>query len=147
MHSTHNKGKSVVADRFIRTLKNKIYKHMTAVLKNVYFDILNDSVDKYNNTCHRTIKIKLIDVKPDSHAEYRVESNEKGPKFKVGDNVSISKYKNILAKGWAPYWSEEVFVISNIKNTVPWIYVINDLNGEENVRNFDEKELQETNKE
>ena len=87
MHSTHNEGKSVVAERFIRTLKNKICKRMTAISKNVYFDVLNDIVDEYNNTYHKTIKMKPIDVKSDSFAEYNKESNEKDPKFKVNDHV------------------------------------------------------------
>ena len=77
MYSTHNEGKSVVAERFIRTLKNKTYKHMTAISKNVYFDVLNDIVDEYNNTYHKTIKMKPIDVRSDSFAEYNEESNEK----------------------------------------------------------------------
>ena len=97
MYSTHNEGNSVLAERFIRTLKKKIYKHMTAISKNVYFDVLDDIVDKYNNTYHRTIKMKPIDVGDDSFAEYNEESNEKDPKFKVGDHVRISKYKNIFA--------------------------------------------------
>ena len=69
MYSTYNEGKSAVAERFIRTLKNKIFKHMTAILKNVYFDVLNDIVDKYNNTVHRTIKMKPIEVTNDYYAE------------------------------------------------------------------------------
>ena len=92
---------------------------MTAISKNVYFDVLDDIVDEYNNTYHRTIKMKPIDVKPDSYAEYNVNSNEKNPKFEVRDYVRISNYKNIFAKGYAPNWSEKVFVISKIKNTVP----------------------------
>ena len=114
MYSTYNEGKSVTAERFIRTLKNKIYKHMTAVSKNVHVDLLDDIVNKYNNTTHRTIKMKPIDVTNDSFAEYNEESNKKDPKFKVGDHVRISKYKNIFAKGYAPNWSEEVFVINKI---------------------------------
>ena len=102
MYSAHNEGKSVVAERFIRTLKNKIFKHMTAISKNVYFDVLDDIVNKYNNTVHRTIKMKPIDVTSDSYAEYNKDSNEKEPKFKVGDHVRISKYKNIFAKGYTP---------------------------------------------
>ena len=90
MYSTHNEGKSIVAERFIRTLKNKIYKHMTTISKNVYFDVLNDTVDEYNNTYHRTIKIKPIDVKSDSFAEYNEGSNEKDPKFKVGNHIRRS---------------------------------------------------------
>ena len=118
MYSRYNKGKSVVAERFIRTLKNKIYKHMTAVSKNVYFDVLNDILHKYNNTYHTAIKMKPIDVKPDSYAEYNVDSNNKDPKFKIGDHVRISTYKNIFATGYAPNLSED-FVISTVKNTVP----------------------------
>ena len=143
--STYNEGKSVVTERFIRTLKNKIYKHTTAIAKNVYFDVLDDIVDKYNNTYHSSIKMKPIDVKSDSFAEYNEESNEKDPKFKVGDHVRISKFENVFAKGYTPYWSEEIFIIKKIKNTVPWTYVITDLNEEEIAGNFYEKELQKTN--
>ena len=144
MYSTHE-GKSVVAERSIRTLKNKIYKHMAAISKNVYFDVLSDIVDEYNNTYHKTIKMKPIDVKIDSFPEYNEESNEKDAKFKAGDHVTISKYKNIFAKGYAPNWSEEMFVVKKVKNIVPWTYVISDLNGEEIVGSFCEKELQKTN--
>ena len=98
MYSTYNEGKSVVAERFIRTLKNKIFKHMTAISKNVYFDVLDDIVDKYNNTVHRTIKMKPIDVTNDFFAEYNEESNKKDLKFKIGDHVRISKYKISLLK-------------------------------------------------
>ena len=114
MYSTQNEGKSAVAKRFIRTLKNKIYKHMTAISKNVYYDVLDDIVDKYNNTYHKTIGLKPIDIKNDSFAEYNEESNEKDPKFRAGDHVRISKYKNIFAKGYAPNWKEEIFVIKKI---------------------------------
>ena len=147
MYSTYNEGKSVVAERFIRTLKNKIFKHMTAISKNVYFDVLDDIVNKYNNTVHKTIKMKPIDVTGDSYAKYNENSNKKDPKFKVGDHVRISKYKNIFAKGYTPNWSEEVFVINKIKNTVPWTYAISDLNGEEITESFYEKELQKTSQE
>ena len=105
MYSTYNEGNSVVAERFIRTLKNKIFKHMIAISKKVYFDVLDDIINKYNNTVHKTITFE--------------NSNKKD-------------------------WSEEVFVISKIKNTVPWTYVINDLNGEEITGSFYEKELQKT---
>ena len=145
MHSTFNEGKSVVAERFIRTLKSKIFKDMTAISKNVYFDVLDDVVNKYSNKIHRTIKMKPIEVIDDSYAEYNEESNKKNPKFQVGDHVRISKYKNIFAKGYVPNWSEEIFVIKKIKNTVPWKYVINDLNSEEIIGSFYEKELQKTN--
>ena len=89
MYSTYNEGKSVVAERFIRTLKNKTFKHMTAISKNVYFDVLDNIVDKYNNTVHKTIKMEPIDVTSDSYAQYNEDSNKKELKFKVGDCVRI----------------------------------------------------------
>ena len=138
MYSTRNEGKSVVSERFIKTLKNKIYKHMTTIAKNVYIDNLDDIVKKYNNTVPSSIKTKPKDVTDDSFIEYSEETNEKDPKFKVGDNVQISKYKNIFAKGYTPNWSEEVFVVNKV-NTVPWTYLINDLNGEEIKGSFYEK--------
>ena len=142
MYSTHNEGKSVVAERFIRTIKNKIYKYMTSISKNVHIDKLDDIVHEYNNTYHRTIKMKPIDVKDNTYIDFGKEVNDNDPKFKVGDHVRISKYKNIFAKGYTPNWSEEIFVIKEIKNTVPWTYVINDLNGEKIIGTFYEKELQ-----
>ena len=147
VYSTHNEGKSVVAERFTRTLKSKIYKHMTSISKNVYIDKLDDIVDECNNTYHTTIKMKPIDVKDNTYINTDKETNDKDPKFKVGDRVRISKYKNIFAKGYTPNWSEEVFVIKKVKNSVPWTYVINDLNGEEIMGTFYEKELQKTSQE
>ena len=144
MYSTHHEEKSVVAERFIRTLKSKIYKYMTSISKNVYIDKLDDIVDEYNNTYHTTIKMKPADVKDNTYINADKEFNNKDPKFKVGDHVRISKYKNIFAEGYMPNWPEEVFVI---KNTVPWTYVMNDLNGEEITGTFYEKELQKTNQE
>ena len=119
MYSTHNEGKSVVAERFIRTLKNKIYKYMTSVSKNVYIDKLDDIVNKYNNTYHSTIKMKPVDVKSNTYIDSSKEINNKNPKFKIGDIFRISKYKNIFAKGYTPNWSEEIFLIKKVKNTVP----------------------------
>ena len=145
MYSTHNEGKSVVAERFIKTIKNKIYKYMTSISKNMYIDKLDDIVNEYNNTYHKTIKMKPIDVKDNTYINIDKEVNDNDPKFKVGDHVRISKYKNIFAKGYTPNWSEEVFVIKEIKNTVPWPYIINDLNGEEIIGTFYETELQKTN--
>ena len=119
MYSAYNEGKSVVAQRFIRTLKNKIFKHMAAISKNVYFDGSDDIVNKCNNTIHKTIKMKPIDVTGDSYIEYNENQNKKDSKFKIGDHVRISKYKNIFAKRYAPNWSEGAFVFSKVKNTVP----------------------------
>ena len=118
---------------------------MTSISKNVYIDKLDDIVNEYNNTYHRTIKMKLIDVKDNTHINIDKEVNDKDPEFKAGDHVRISKYKNIFAKGYTPNWSEEIFVTKGIKNTVPWTYVTNDLNGEEIIRIFYEKDLQKIN--
>ena len=96
MYSTYNEGKSVVAERFIRSLKNKIFKHMTAISKNAYFDVLDNNLNKYNNKVHRSIKMKRTDVTSNSYAEYNEDLNKKDPKFKVGDHVRISKYENIF---------------------------------------------------
>ena len=89
---------------------------MTSISKNVYIDKLDDIVDEYNNTYHRTIKMKPDSMELNSGKEV----NDRSPKFKVGDHVRISKYKNIFDKGYMPNWSAEDFIISKIKNTVPW---------------------------
>ena len=115
---------------------------MTSVSKNVYIDKLDDIVNEYNNTTHRTTKIKPIDVKDNTYIDFGKEVNDNDRKFKVGDHVRISKYKNTFAKDYTPNWSEESFVIKKIKNTVPWTYVIDYLNGEEITGTFYEKELQ-----
>ena len=102
MYSTYNEGTSVLAERFFRTLKSKIYKYMTSISKNDYIDKLDDIVNEYNNTYHTTIKMKPIDVKDNTYINTNKETNDKHPKFKVGDRVRISKYKNIFAKGYTP---------------------------------------------
>ena len=142
MYSTHNEGKFGVAERFIRTIKNKIYKYMTSISKNVYIDKSDDIVNEYNNTYNRKIKMKPIDTKDNTYINIGKEVNDKDPKFEVVDHVRISKYKNIFGKGYTPNWSEEIFVIKEIKNTVPRTYVMNDPNGEEIIGTFYEKELQ-----
>ena len=118
---------------------------MSSVSKNVYIDKLDDMVSEYNNTYHRAIKMKPTAVKDNTYVDSKKEVNDKDPKFKVGDHVRFSKYKNIFGKGYTPNWSEEVFVASKIKNTVPWTYYINDLKGEEIIGTFYEKEQQKTN--
>ena len=92
MYSIHNEGKSVVAERFIRTLKNKIYKYMTAISENVYINKLDDIVNEYNNAYHGTIKMKPVDVKDNTYINFEKQVNDKDPIFKVGDYVRISKY-------------------------------------------------------
>ena len=145
IHSAHDKGIFVVAERFIRNLNNKIYKHITAVSKIVYIDKIYDIINEYNNTHHRTIKMKPIETKDNIYIDTTQEVNDKDPKFKVGDHVRIWKYKDIFTKGCTLNWSEEGFVIKEAKNSVPWTYVINDLNGKEIIGTFYEKELQKTN--
>ena len=115
MYSTNNEGKSVVAEIFIRTLKNNMYKYMTSISENVYIDKLDDIVNEYNNTYHRTIKMKPIDVRDNKYINIDKEVNDKDRRSKIGDHVRISKYKNIFAKGYNPNWSEEVFVIKEVK--------------------------------
>ena len=139
MYSTYNEGKSVVAERFIKTLKNKLYKHMTATGKKVYYDVLDDVVNKYNNIKHSTIKMKPIDVEDNNN-----EHNEKDSRFKVGDRVRISKFKNIFAKGYTPNWSSEIFIVVKINDTAPYTYNLKDLNDEEIIGSFYDKELQNT---
>ena len=95
----------------------------------MYIDKLDDTLNRYNNTYHIAIKMKPVDVNPDMHVEYNKENNKEGSKFKVGDHARISEYKNIFAKDFVPNWSEEIFVIKRVKNTVPWRYAISDLNG------------------
>ena len=143
MYSTYNEGKSVVAERFIRTLKNKLYKHMTATGKNVYYDVLDDVVNEYNNTKHNTIKMKPKDIR-DNKRVYIDEHNEKDSRFTVGDRVRISKFKNIFAKGYTPNWSKEIFIVDKINDTVPYTYNLKDLNGEEIIGSLYDKELQKT---
>ena len=142
MNSTYKEGKSVVAETFIRTLKNKLYKHMTATGKNVYY-VLDDVVNKYSNTKHSTIKMKPIDVKNNKRV-YIDEHNEKDSKLNVGDRARISRYKNIFAKGYAPNWSSEIFIVNKINDTVPCTYNLKDLNDEEIIGSFFDKELQTT---
>ena len=139
MYSTLNEGKSVVAERYIRTLKNKTYKYMTSISKNIYIDKPDDIVTQYNNVYHSTIIMKLFDIKSNTYIGSSKEINNEDPKFKIGDIVRISKYKNIFAKGHVPNCSEEVLVIEKVKNTVPWTYVLSDLKGKEIVECFMKK--------
>ena len=110
-YSTHNEGKSIIAERFIRTVKNKIYQYMTSVSKDFYIDQLDDIVNKCNNTYQNRIKMKPGDLKLSTYIDFSKEINEKDAKFKIGDTLKISKYKNIFAKGYVRNWSEEDFVI------------------------------------
>ena len=144
MYSTFNEGKSVVAERFIRTLKNKLYKHITPTGKNAFYDVLDDIVNEYNNTKHNTIKMKPKDVKYDNKRVYIDEYNKNDSRFNVEDRVRISKFKNIFAKGYTPNWSKEIFIINKINDTVPYTYNLKDLNDEEIIGSFYDRELQKT---
>ena len=117
---------------------------MTSISKNMYIDKLDDIINKYNNTYHGIIKVKPVDIKSSTYFDFNKKNNKEGPKFKVGDNVRISKYENIFVNSYIRNWSIEVFVIKKVKNTVPWTYVISDLNGEEIVGTYENK-LQKTN--
>ena len=149
MYSTYNERKSVAAESFIRTIKSKIFKHMTAVSKNVYFDVLSNIVDKYNNTVHRTIRMKPIDVTLDSYAEYNEDSNKKILNSKLVIMLEFQNTKAFLHKGFTQKSSEELFVVSKIQNTssVDISSVISDLNGEPITGSFYGKKIQKTNQE
>ena len=139
MYSIYNEGKSVVAEIFIRTLKTKIYKYMNSISKNVYIGKLDDIVNEYNKTYHRTIKMKPVDVKDNIYIDSSEDVNDKVSKFKVGDRIRISKYKDIFAKGCTPNWFEEIFIIKEVKNTVSWTHIINDLTVEKITGAFNKK--------
>ena len=111
MYLPHKEGKPLIAERFIKTLKNKVYKCATSVSKNIYIDKLDDIVNQYNNTYHSKIKMKSVDVKSNTYIDSSKEIDNKYPKLKIGDTLRISKYENIFAKSCTPHWSEEVFVI------------------------------------
>ena len=126
---------------------------MTATCKNVYYDVSDDIVNEYNNTKYSTIKMKPIDVGDDTTKSsaiapnkrvYIDEHNEKDSRFKVGDRVRISKFKNIFAKGYTPNWSNEIFILHKINESIPYTYNIKDLNGEDIIGSFYDRELQKT---
>ena len=116
MYSTHNEGKSVVAERFIRTWKNKIYKYMTSVQKNVYIDKLDDIVNKYNNTYYSTIKMKSVKVKSKTYIDSSKEINDKIPNFEIGDIVRISKYKKCFQKVTLQIGMKNFLWLKKVKN-------------------------------
>ena len=115
MYSTNNEGKSVIAERFIKKLKNIIYKYMTSISKNVYIDKVDDIVKKYSNTYHTSIKMKPVDFKDNTYIGFKNEASDKNPKFKVDDHVRVLKYKHTFAKRYVSNWSEEIMTLSNKK--------------------------------
>ena len=152
MYSTENEEKSSIVERWVRTMKEKMWKYFTDNNTNTYIDILPDLVKKYNNTKHSSIKMTPVEASkkeneltvwrnlyPDRHE--RIEIN---PKFSVGDRVRISKKKAVFEKGYTTRWTEEIFTITKIQHTPPITYKIADLNGEEIKGSFYEPELQKT---
>ena len=112
IYSTHREGISVVTERFIRTLKNKIYKYMTSISKNAYIDKLNNKVNNYNNGYHSTTKVKFLDVKSNTYIDFNNKLMKKI--LNLSNHVRITKYKNIFAKCYVPSWNEEDFVIKSV---------------------------------
>ena len=143
LYSTFNEGKSVVAERFIRTLKEKLYWEMTARGIKKYLSFLPDIVAKYNDTIHSRTSQKPSDV-IDGTVDYFPPENKTKPKFVPGDIVRITKYKNIFKKGYTPNWTVEQFKIKERRDTTPWTYVIEDLEGEPIFGTFYEQELQKS---
>ena len=135
-YSTHNEGKCLFAERFIKLLKNKIYKYMTSISQNMFIDNLDDIVNNYNSTYCRTIKMKPVDVKPNTYIDSSKEINDKDPKFKIGDIVKICFCKRLCSKF---VWRS--FCYKKVRNFVPWAYAISDLKEEKIVGTFCEKEL------
>ena len=120
MYSTYNEGKSVVAERFSRTLKNKIFKHMTAISKNVYFHVLDDIVNNYNNTVHRTIKIKSIEVTNDYYTEYigiafNEIPNKKILYLKLVIMLEFQNIKTFLLKDTIQIGQKKFLLLVNLK--------------------------------
>ena len=140
MHSTHKKGKSVIAERFTKTLKAENHKQMTVNDSKSYLSCLNKLPDQYNNTYHHSIDKKTINADYSALTE-KIKANSKAPKFKVNDRVRITKYKNIFRKGYTENWSREIFTIDYVLKTNPWTYKIKNLNGEKIKGGFYEKEL------
>ena len=140
MNSTHYEGKSVIAERFIKILKSKIYKKRTANDNKSYLPYLNKLVDQYNNTYHRSINKRPFKSDYSALTE-NIESNPKTPKFKVNDGVRITKYKYIFSKSYTENWLREIFIIDSVLKTNPSTYKIKNLNGEKIIGRFYEKEV------
>ena len=118
---------------------------MTSISKNVYIDKLDELVNKYRNICHRTIKMKRVDVNSSISIDFNKENNMEDPNFKVGENVRISKYKSIFAKGFVTNWSEEVFVVAKVKKTVYGQMLLVILKVKKLLERFAKKEFQKIN--
>ena len=152
LYSTENEEKSSVVERWIRTMKENMWKYFTANSTNVYLNQLSDLVKEYNNTRHSSIKMTPVKAskKENERTVWRnlypehLEIRDINPKFSVGDKVRISKKKKTFEKGYTTRWTEEIFTIVEVKRTSPPTYKIADLNGEEIKGTFYEPELQKT---
>ena len=140
MCSTDNEEKSIITERFIKTLKAKIYKEMTANNSKSCLGCFNKLVDQYNNTYHYYIGKKLINADYSTLSE-NIETNPKAPKFKVNDRVRITESKNSFSKCYTENFSREIFIVDSVLRPISWIYKIKDLNGEKIIISFYEKEL------
>ena len=145
MYSTHNKGKSVVAERFIRILKNKIYKSMISVSKNVYIDKLDDIVNKCNNTYHNTIKMKPIGIKSNTYISSSKEINDEDSKFKIGDIVRISKYKTFFQKAMSHIGLKKFLLLQKLKMLFPGHMFLVILNVKNLLERFTKKNCKKAN--
>ena len=152
LYNTENEEKSSIAERWIRTMKDKMWKHFTDSRTNKYLDVLPDLLEDYNNTVHSSTEFTPIDASkkknelavwrnlyPDRHKRSRLT-----PKFSVGDEVRISKKKKVFEKGYTSRWTEEIFTIKEIRDTNPITYKLEDLQGEEIKGTFYEPELQKS---
>ena len=138
MQLTHSEGKSVAAERFVITVKGAIYKKMRANNSKFYLGFLNKLVDEYNNFYRHSIDKKPINADYSAFTE-EIESSHKAAKFKVGDRVSITKFKNIFSKRYTENWSKEIPVINSLLKTNPWTYKIKKISGEKITGSFYEK--------
>ena len=153
MYSTENEEKSSVVERWNRTMKNKMYKYFTANMTRTYIDVLPEMVEKYNNTKHRSIGMNPVEASKSKNSDkvylnlYKNMPKKTEPKFKVGDKVRITKKKSIFDKGYTSNWTKELFIITEIQDTNPPTYKIQDMNGEEIQGTFYEQELQKSKQE
>ena len=155
LYSTENEEKSSVVERWIRTMKEKMWKYFSAKSTNVYMNVLSDLVKEYNNTRHSSIKLTPVKAskKENELTVWRnlypehLEIRDINPKFSVADKVRISKKKKTFEKGYTTRWTEEIFTIVEVKHTSPPMYKIADLKGEEIKGTFYEPELQKTSQE
>ena len=152
LYATENEEKSSIAERWIRTMKEKMFKYFTDYNTNKYIDALPDLVEDYNNTVHSSTKLTPVEASKEENElkvwrnlyPDRYKTSRLNPKFSVGDEVRITKKKKVFEKGYTTRWTEEIFTIKEIRETDPITYKLEDLQGEEIKGTFYEPELQKT---